>query len=232
MHPPTIFKDLPSEERHRRTPVELEYYMLGGHKTGQELGRFAKRCDLTKLRELHLERLVLPDDIGSLLHLNIRFPALLALSLGTAANNPQIDSQAAKFIRTIPPLRALRMTIGTGRLALNAILETHGESLRSLNLGTSELGYISDYIDVASPSTIKLRAKRCPNISYLDITIPHIAGDERELEMFTALGSMPRLQYLMLSLAFEHYNTDGPERGEYIEREDLQGLERRTTHSE
>ncbi|KAF7192000.1 hypothetical protein HII31_06645 [Pseudocercospora fuligena] len=228
MYPPTIFKDLPKKDRRQHAPAALEYFSLGGDKTGQELGKWAKRCDFTKVRELHLQRLVLPDAISSLLHSNTRFPALRTLSLGTSANNLQMDEQTAAFIRTLPPLRTLNMTLGTGRLTFGAILDAHGSSLHSVSFGSSQSGFFWDYTHVADPATVRLLAKKCTNISYLDIMLPRFAGDEQDLGIYSALGSMPRLQELMLSLAFERDNANGPARGEYIEREELQGLEQRT----
>lgn len=98
------------------------------------------------------------------------------------------------FLKSIPPLRSLKLMRHYDRAALQVAIESHGQSLQQLLLTGKENTWL------ITVDTIEMIREQCPVLGELYIPFQRYAGTAKEVAMYHALGSIPTLKRLYLSL--------------------------------
>ncbi|KAL4734102.1 hypothetical protein BDV11DRAFT_209676 [Aspergillus similis] len=160
--------------------------------------------DFSHLRSLQLWRAHL-DTLETATTCN--FPLLRALALGLfpRRRNPSqahlSDQAAGAFIASLRPLESVHLTGPFFQESFKAVLGHHGSSLRKLSLYPTETSRIPP-IDqfLITPTEITQIQQHCPNVYDLRLQIERTLGDQKEQEIYRALGELPRLRHLSLQL--------------------------------
>ncbi|KAF2663174.1 hypothetical protein BT63DRAFT_419239 [Microthyrium microscopicum] len=100
------------------------------------------------------------------------------------------------FIRSLRPLEDIRIMADLRSDLLTATLNQHGATLVNLVLS---LRPKSEFFAV-SIHDVEAIAKSCPVLQSLSITIPRSKGDAAEVAIYRALGSIPQVRKLFLTL--------------------------------
>ncbi|KAH8807958.1 hypothetical protein F5884DRAFT_350102 [Xylogone sp. PMI_703] len=100
------------------------------------------------------------------------------------------------FLRSLPPLRKLRLYGDLAQSVIHEALVRHGQSLQKLWLYANE----SHYQVHCDPPFVGLIQKLCPILEELMLPIPRSRGDANEVAIYKTLGAMPRLRKLNLIL--------------------------------
>jgi hypothetical protein len=117
---------------------------------------------------------------------------------------------------SIPPLRALKLTGGPGPMTFDAILDNHGARLQRLHFVPKQRKkqFVLDAQRI-------MELKNCaPLLEELTVKVPRSQGDEKEVAIYKALGSFPKLQTLYLVLDASIYAAAPPEDADYGPEDD------------
>lgn len=114
----------------------------------------------------------------------------------------EYDAAISLFLRSLPPLKSLKVTGNLCQSTFECIIERHGGSLRKLHLSARPSCHHDDSTRhfVIREEQIQQIAKGCPLLEDLTIKIPRTQGDADEMAIYRALGSMPTVQNLYLTL--------------------------------
>lgn len=108
------------------------------------------------------------------------------------------------FIEHLPPLRDLRLTGENNGESFRSIvacaLEAHGASLDRLVLGSGLSEAANAWDRSVSLDVVKMIQEHCPRMEALNINVRRRYGDNVEASIYQALGKMPRLRYLRLTI--------------------------------
>lgn len=190
----------------------------------QEMEEWGAHTDFSLLHTLNLETFVGKDALN-VLTINANFSSLAALALnfrpeyGRRLHTVDYYESAKHFLHSLPPLSTLALSYWHRDLYLDFLTDRHGSRLCEL--------LISPCMDQRLTSEdVSLITENCPQLENLTITIPRSRGDAAEVTFYRALSSLPRLQYLDLTLdasdpavliyddaveAFDPDDPDGPE---------------------
>ncbi|KAL4749970.1 hypothetical protein BDW72DRAFT_213740 [Aspergillus terricola var. indicus] len=160
--------------------------------------------DFSHLRSLQLWRVHL-DTLETATTCD--FPSLRTLVLGLfpRRRNPSqahlSDEAAGAFVASLRPLESIHLTGPFFQESFKAVLSHHGSSLRKLSLYPTETSRILP-IDqfLITPNEIGQIQQHCPNIYDLRLQIERTLGDQREQDIYRALGKLRRLRHLSLQL--------------------------------
>lgn len=187
-------------------PLDVRSFTYGGWPLvtrATTLASWSRHCDLRKIQVLRLRDPVAVDALDALE--GGGFPSLMTLELGVEKHPTETDLAVARFLRGIPPLRELRLTTEIAVETFTAILTHHGARLRHL-----ELDFIPE-----TPESLIFTADRvtalhqsCPVLTSLILPIPRTRGNQAELSIYQALGSMQKLQDLVLNLCIDDLSLD------------------------
>lgn len=101
------------------------------------------------------------------------------------------------FLRNLPPLKNLKISGIISPSSFRVCIQRHGSELRRLQIGVattlSERAFDSDAIDI-------LREHPPPLLEDLALCIKRSKGDKKEVAIYKALGALPKLQILDLTL--------------------------------
>ncbi|KAL4992380.1 hypothetical protein BDW68DRAFT_184181 [Aspergillus falconensis] len=141
----------------------------------------------------------------------------LALGLFPRRRNPSqahlSDQAVGAFIASLPPLESIHLTGPFFKESFKAVLNHHGSSLRKLSLYPTETSRIPPIDQFLITSTeIRKIQQHCPNVHDLRLQVERTQGDQKEQDIYRALGHLPRLRHLSLQLdvwnAMELRDTD------------------------
>lgn len=214
------------EERRDSSIGSLQYLRLSDHLpiSKRAMEEWEAHTDFSLLQTLNFQSLVGKDAFNHLA-INANFSSLAALALNF---RPEYDQRrhtldyyksARNFLHSLPPLSTLALRYWHCDLSLDFLPDRHGSHLRELT--------ISACVDQRLTSEdVSLITDNCLQLENLTITIPRSRGDAAEVTFYRALSSLPRLQYLDLTLdasdpavliyddtveAFDPDDPDGPE---------------------
>lgn len=202
----------PGKELRSTQPAPLISFEMGGTSpvSLELLQMWLRQCDVSQLRVLKLRLSIRHQGLG-LLASDARFEALTTLVLGDnksqhiPGKRAQANGYAAAFLGALPPLRAIRFREDIDDSIFYVTLERHGKSLRRLwfapPLDAKGSSHHSPVFFTPS-KTVELQ-RSCPLLEDLAVSIPRSMGDTTEVEMYRALGGLPRLQTLALALDCE-----------------------------
>jgi hypothetical protein len=138
------------------------------------------------------------------------------LSLAFDSSLENFDIITRDFLMSVPPLKALKITGAAGPLTFDAIISNHGTRLQRLH-----------FVPRQRKKQFTLNAQRITELKNsaalleeLTIKVPRSQGDEREVAIYKALGSIPRLQALYLFLDASVYAAAPPEDADYGPEDD------------
>lgn len=103
---------------------------------------------------------------------------------------------AASFLRSLNPLSVLAISGSVGSDVFDVIMERHGRTVRKLYL---EPDASADLV-VLSPSEISRIRHGCLMLEHLTLSIPRTKGNAQEVAIYKALGTLPKLQSISLTL--------------------------------
>ncbi|PLB46634.1 hypothetical protein P170DRAFT_477510 [Aspergillus steynii IBT 23096] len=167
--------------------------------------RWTARIDFSKLKVLGLTGNINADTLdymGS----SYQFPSLRSLFIRyTLHDSAWVSGESLKrFLDRLPPLLSLTVSFSRSGLDVDGIAKHHGAALRRLTINNPHL---NEY-------DLKCLAKYCPHLEYLKLGLKRTWGDANEIALYKALGSIPRLVDLDLSLNAPDRNlrgTDAPD---------------------
>ncbi|KAL4814292.1 hypothetical protein BDW67DRAFT_177162 [Aspergillus spinulosporus] len=160
--------------------------------------------DLSRLRSLQLWRVHL-DTLETATTCDFSSLKTLVLGLFPRRQHPSqahlSDEAAGAFISSLHPLESIHLTGPFFQESFNAVLNHHGNSLRKLSLYPTETSRIPPIEQFLITSTeIRQIQQHCPNIYDLRLQIERTLGDQKEQDIYRALGELQRLRHLSLQL--------------------------------
>lgn len=183
------------------------------------LAYWTAATDWSRLRELSMctswlrPMSGMPDEhVFNHLRTKIAFPSLekLALEIPTAENvldEAAVASAARRFICTLPPLSVLLLSGYMDYALLAPVLKLHGMKLRILDLspliGGIDHGVYFNHV-TSDVESLSASLSHCQRLEELTITVPRTCGDRREVAVYRAIGSLPRLQQVNITLDARH----------------------------
>ncbi|KAK3899355.1 hypothetical protein C8A05DRAFT_18195, partial [Staphylotrichum tortipilum] len=158
-------------------------------------GGWAARIDLSKLAHLKLGWDAAWVDVAA------RLVSLRDLTLSVDSYGAPAVSQ---LLTTLNPnsLQSLCLYGHINEALFNTLLDQHGQSLRRLSLlhGNSPPPPFA-----LTPAVAARLAEACPNVEFLELRMDRTRGDARECGVYRALGALPRLRRLSLTLRYTMY---------------------------
>jgi hypothetical protein len=189
------------KESHSFSPGSLRCLRHSGHGSisRQIIEKWRAHTNFSVLRTLKLESGI-DENALDYLATNCTFPSLTKLALTLITRNfsrpPTNDyfDIAIRFLRSLPPLSTLKLVGELHRINLDSFLDHHGSGLRELWLSPLEGG------DRLLQGDIAQIAGHCPLLEDLAITLHRSRGDATEVATYKTLGSLQKLQHLLLTL--------------------------------
>jgi hypothetical protein len=146
------------------------------------------------------------------------FASLQTLNFNLGNPHPAYNSYLDDFdmpmrdlLMSIPPLIALKITGGAGPLTFDAITNNHGSRLRRLHFVPQQR---KEQFVLDAQRIMELK-NSSPLLEELTIKTPRSKGDETEVAIYKALGSIARLQILYLVLDASIYAAAPSEDADY-----------------
>ncbi|KAE8130785.1 hypothetical protein BDV38DRAFT_291203 [Aspergillus pseudotamarii] len=124
------------------------------------------------------------------LYLQLKAPAFLEEDAPTT----EFYEATTRFITSLSGLKELYLEGWHSLVSLDPLVNQHGCCLRKLDLSGPQAWQCLTERDILQ------LGKHCPLLENLDIMIPRSEGDAREVVLYRAIGTIPRLQYLHLHL--------------------------------
>jgi hypothetical protein len=164
------------------------------------LESFSKHIDFSALKALKLQGSTIMEEALGWMATSCSFHSLttLVLVLERSIEAPSGDV-VRLFFRSFPPLKALRMDAIVSQITIDTTLEHHGKSLRNLWLSCVRNLGDTDQLVLGIREIDKIR-QHCPLIENLNIPISRSMGDAQEIAIYKALGALPKLRRLSLTL--------------------------------
>lgn len=191
--------ELQQAEQSISSPVPVEFIQLDGPNAPLckrnmpfDLVEMLASGDFSALRALKLNVSVALERWP----VSTSFPSLTTLILACKADeyfSPEYGEGAINLMRSLPRLKALR--VGEWKRAVS-IAPALGPNLHTLDLSTV---CIAGGPALRDDHILQL-AQLCPLLESLAIEVKRSRGDAAEVERYRALGRLPRLQHLRLSL--------------------------------
>jgi hypothetical protein len=193
------------EERQKRltTPI-LNRLALDG---SWDIKSWSKNIDISKLQVLELGPSCVTD--LNFLRTEIKFTNLNKLVLELqhvqefSVPLADYDDAVSEFLRSIPPLKALKIFGDISQKAFDAITERHGASLQKLHLmarpSFNNMDFSFRYF-IFKEEHIEQISKSCTQVEELTIKIPRSQGDASEVAIYKAFAAMSKLHDLYLIL--------------------------------
>ena len=163
---------------------------------------FSKLCSL-RIHNISLDaiealvRVARSDNFKSLHTLALSIPIFDESSV--QANKLSVDV----LLQTLSPLQHIELTGLMGERTFMAILHQHGGTLAKLKLipgfqGVCSTGPPTPF--VISYAHIQDLRQQCPGLRDLELLLPRSKGDQQEVDIYRALGQLPKLKRLSLLL--------------------------------
>lgn len=176
--------------------------------------------DFTLLRTLVLDIRIEEKTLVELA--NCKFASLVTLSMyldiepgmmSSPENREDTMSELARtFLCSLPPLKQLRLRGELDHGCLFDVLKHHANRIRKLELFA---GGFSPHRLSLWPDEVLWVGDYCPALETLNLQMLRTRGDEKEVAAYSSLGSIPRLQTLLLTLDASDYislrNDEGAE---------------------
>lgn len=114
---------------------------------------------------------------------------------GSSRHTTRFYDSVTDFFGKLPPLSELELQGWHSRISIGSIAGRHGSRLRRLHFKGSPLRW-----QHGNKEEILQLGKYCPLLEELTIPVQRSKGDKKEVALFRALGTIPSLRYLDLSL--------------------------------
>lgn len=151
---------------------------------------WSKHTDFTRLQSLRLGGWIKPDTVNDLAN-NYEFPCLTTLDLSLSRmSDPRYYELVTQFVHRQSGLRVLEMD-WVYCISLNRVL---GRNLRALTLRP----FWPRKVCLTVNDIDQIR-QRCPFIENLSLAMHRSEGNTKEVALYRALGTIPKLQHLCLN---------------------------------
>ncbi len=192
-----------NEQKQISTSGSLRHLQLAGvgSITRQVVETWSRHTDFSVLRTLELESDIEADALDCLAT-KCDFPSLTTLVMVLATGNllepSTLDhsSLADHFLCSLPSLSTLKLVGDPSHTSLDTILGHHGAALRRLCL--SPLAFLNRL--VITQREVERIAEHCPLLEDLSLNVPRSKGDAGEVAIYTALGSLSKVQSMFITL--------------------------------
>jgi len=128
----------------------------------------------------------------------------LSVYTSVPQEQPQIDDSASLLLQTLLPLEDLRLKGFVADKTFATVLHRHGETLRKLQFIPVREQGMQVVPFVISHQCIHKLQKRCPNLQEVELLITRTKGDDQEVSIYRALGTLPWLKRASLLLDCSH----------------------------
>ncbi|CAI6340713.1 unnamed protein product [Periconia digitata] len=168
--------------------------------------RWSERTDFELLE--HLQIGLSGDSMHKMVHLKSQgaFKSLRALELSYDRDRYTSSSStfeaAELMLSVLEPLESLRTHCPINTDIFDAIISRHGANLRVLYFEKIEVMFNSN--------NIRQIANSCPHLEDIEFNMLRTCGNKEEVEIYKALGSMPRLKRASLTLDLWIYDPKPP----------------------
>lgn len=191
-----------------RSKGRLQSLVLDGASSTNsvQLTAWRNHTDFSQLYSLELRKEVHLEPLRTLTQMaeDGEFESLhtLALSVSPSTHQEQLhmDEAASLLLQTLHPLKDLRLTGFVADRTFTTVLHRHGETLRKLQFIPARQHWMQVEPYVISHRCIQALQKRCPNLREVELLTPRTKGDEQEVSIYRALGTLPRLTRASLLL--------------------------------
>lgn len=195
-------KGIPSGHR-----ANLKSFELGGagYVRMDLLETSFRKCNMSALTTLKLR---IPSSHRGFrwLATQVKLPSLTTLVLGETDDGAKLRfdgcgnrNPVSEFLASLPPLKVIRFIGDIDQTSLDVTMQVHGQSLKRLWFPHPR-ERCKTFFD---PTRVRSIESNCPMLEDLSLSIPRSFGDMREVEMYRALGGLPRLQRLAIALDCE-----------------------------
>ncbi|EED18296.1 hypothetical protein TSTA_120440 [Talaromyces stipitatus ATCC 10500] len=160
--------------------------------TRSQIKSLKEAIDLSLLKVLKL-KIALPVEALKYLAEECEFSSLTGLELVFTAFHDKLYQAGNSFLTRPPALLVLILRVWAPILRIGRVCQLHGLKLRQLFLSTILLKPVSLH-------NLRWITDNCPYLEELTISTSRTMGDANECAHYKALGSLPRLRRLTLSL--------------------------------
>ncbi|KAM5464243.1 hypothetical protein MauCBS54593_007062 [Microsporum audouinii] len=167
------------------------------------LQQWNEHIAFSALKELILDTMMDPYSLREASTYNFRSLKTLFLRLDSdnLDENAFLDGAACVFLQSLPPLNVLKLTGNFSHETFKAILGHH-RSLQRIWLSPQRKSHLASFgLDFTlSLDRIRELTSQCLQLRTVSLLIPRTLGDSQEVNIYRALGSLPRLKDLSLYL--------------------------------
>ncbi|KAJ5585068.1 uncharacterized protein N7459_004868 [Penicillium hispanicum] len=172
--------------------------MAHGPICGTILGEWSQYTDFSVLQALELDSNVDHGFFKYWSGLELSFPSLKTLRLDIDTDHAgrrtaEFYQTVSRVLQSLPPLSELQLIGWHSLVSVESITKTHGACLRKLCL-------VSTLWQCLTEREILHLGEYCPLLEDLAGYIRRTQGDEREVALYRALGTIRRLKHLHLGL--------------------------------
>jgi hypothetical protein len=156
----------------------------------------------------HLQIGLSEDSMQKMVHLKSQgsFKSLRALELSydrdRYTSSPSTFEAARLLLSVLEPLESLKTHFPVNTDVFDTILHRHGASLRVLRFDKIEV--------MLNSKNVRQIANSCPHMEDIKFNMLRTCGNKEEVEIYKALGSMPRLKRASLTLDLWLYDPNPP----------------------
>lgn len=188
---------------------QLSKLALGGDvfHSPEILTRWGGRTLISNLQELQLESQMAPELLKELVRLESNQHSLaslrrlsLLLKSRTPEQDEQLDELAGHVLYALHPLQVIELTGCVAEKTFSAILSSHGSALRKLKFVASRNSRTQPKMFLLGTHQIQDLSTSCPGITELTTKVQRTRGDVQEVQLYRALGALPRLEKVALVL--------------------------------
>jgi hypothetical protein len=178
----------------------LQVLDLDGYRA-RSMRKWLARTDLAALQVFRYHEMMSADQ---LIHLETEsnFPSLTTLSLNLGDDHEDISRQAYfdildRFLRSLPSLASLELVGELDHPTFLVVLEMSGTRLKKLCLLPDD--NFAEQL-VVRASEVEMIKTSFPHLEELILKAPRSRGNANEVAIYKALGSLPKLRRLSLTL--------------------------------
>jgi hypothetical protein len=177
----------------------------------EQLTAWGNHTDFSRLRSIEIWCQVSLEAIQTLTQMaeDGGFHSLHTLSLSISTSVPHeeqhIDEAASLLLQTLYPLEHLRLRGFVAEQTFTTVLHRHGASLRRLQFIPSRKQDRQVAPFVVSQYCIHALQERCPDLQEVELLVTRTKGDDQEVSIYRALGTLQGLKRASLFLDCSHF---------------------------
>lgn len=172
--------------------LRLEHFF---HVTGDRMDYWCTQTDFTRLQALEFDANLSSDLLRHLATFQLPCLETLVLSgLRYEREDSENHAEAVnELLKRLPPLKSLTLEAWYPEISIEGLALHHGPRLSELKL----LNYAGENL---TKDDLEVLGHCCPFLRDITLSLVRSQGDSTEVGLYKALGSIPRLQSILLDL--------------------------------